>query len=663
MATIVEYNGVTLYNVLTRKWDEEVFYDQSGTDEIGKKYSFVFQGVLHQQRVPLASSDVYVSSGDTALDSGFGDNVFTLLARVKNLLNHPRKTLKIFFGTVTANVLALQIDNTPVPAGISETNDIDNGPKPRVISVVPIGSTAFRVTFAIEATVGTCSGDRTKKNMVISNRWSISEAMDENYYVLRRISGQMRLGAGVTKAGVSDSGEGITEGFPGHYYKGLIVPPLEGGFKRESMMFTCAADGLTCTYEVADKQVHTAAPWPATKLEATHREGTQYGTFFTSEMSVRLTGDAACDKLLLIERAIQILDRRLVLSFVADGNQAWINNFEIIDHIGEQAIVEASASINRTFQIAGTDSNVGEGIGPFWGRLGRQLNLPSISVDSEVVDNTNYKYQLSRVPSLYGYKASEPGPDHERRPIVLFFLHCYLQNPCSNVHQVGPGEPTPLEGPSNDDGSPLDSPTIEETSPGTILYEPSNETFSDETKTAIYTTSEVSSEYCNNTMMIGLPIANLNAAQQSSPGTKQGQKDLLLASFYGEPALPSTRILPLARPQAYRIHRLNLERIGVMPAIPAAVFAYQHGEGQAVLKDFKTEVLTPIRSPDGTQQVYRVVATYLYQLDRVPDYTKAVPVGKNPTTKFEGYEGQIAFDFTGDFGVDPKNTSSGPQTG
>lgn len=660
MATIVEYNGITLYNVMTRKWDEEVVYDSTGTDEIGKKYSFVFQGVLHQQRVPLTNAEVFVSSGDTSVDNGIvAGSLFSLLEHVRRVLNHPRGVLRILFGTSLASTLALEVGPaTATQTGqITGNHDIDNGPKPRVISVVPIGSKAFRITLAIDATVGTCVGKtRTKDNMVINNRWSVSEGMDDSFFVTRRITGQLRLAAGVFNTSTSPSGVALVNGFPGHAYKHLTIPPLENGFKREGITFTSSADGLNCNYEIIDRQVHTAAPWPATKLEGTHTEATSFGTFFSSEMHVRLTGDAACDKRLLIERAIQILDQRLYLSSVAENTQGWVDNFSITDHIGEQAIIEASARINRSDQIAGSDTVTG-GANPnlFWGLLGKTLYLPSLSVSGKEVANTNYNYQQSRVPWLYGYKASEAGPEHERRPAVLFFLHCYLQNPCTDVHDVGPGNPKPEE-PTEYEYPREDTPPVYESENPPVAYQPTSDTFSESTKAAIYTTAEVSSEYCTKTMVVGLPIASV--APQNSPN------GLLPSSLLAQsPSVATTRLIPLSGPQNYRIQRMNLERIGAEPELPTPVTFYMQGQARAALIDSKIEILAPIRSPDGSQQVNRVVATYVYQLDRTPNFADKIPIGINPITNFDGYDGQKALSFAGNMGIESQTSSRGPQTG
>ena len=270
------------------------------------------------------------------------------------------------------------------------------------------------MVFSIEAMISPCGfGKRSKRNFMLSNRWRLTEAMDDNYVVTRTISGKMRLARGVRFAG---------EWPGGHYFKPVIIPPLEDGFVRSRVNFTAEEDGLSCTYEVVDKQVHQAAPWPATKMSATHTEAVQNGHYFTSVMRVHLEGDPACNKRLLMTRAIQIADSRLNFIAVHSGD-TMIESFELTDHIGETAAFDLSVRIRRT-----EPGEKGLKLGVRTKHLGRELKLPALAGYAGSIENTKYDSQRSRVPKPYGYSGGSTLPDWERRPAVLSFLHCYLQN-------------------------------------------------------------------------------------------------------------------------------------------------------------------------------------------------------------------------------------------
>ena len=392
MATVVQYGGVKLYNVLTRKWEQEIFYDSSGTDAIGHKYSLTFEGILHMQRVPLNAGEVYIE-GDTA-----SPNVFSLLERVRLLLMRPREKLTV----TVAGITVIEVEPPKVGQGNTK-EDIDNGPKPKNISVTILGSNAFRVSFSVDAIVGACGSNVS----VLSNRWRLSETMDSNFHITRTINGKLRISKGMVQAG---------KGTPIHHFKGTIIPPLESSFRRDRMTFTAEEDGLTATYEVVDRQVHHAAPWPATSMNATHTEMTQHGTFFVSEMRVRLQGDPAVDKRLLLERAMQIIEARLHIEDISSKNRkASLESYIITDHIGEHSVVEISARVRRVDAIASSMK-----LGLVLNELGKELKLNEPIQGNRNVRGAKYSSQESRVPKTYGFKASSNLPDWERRPAVLF---------------------------------------------------------------------------------------------------------------------------------------------------------------------------------------------------------------------------------------------------
>ena len=135
MATDVLYNNVKLHNVTTRRWEQEVEYDSSGADVVAQNFKFTFEGVLHAQRSPIIDSEVYVTSGPS--NEG---NIFRQLEQTQSLLSQPRKDLKVHIGgNLVVDIRGDHDDD------YQHTNaDVNNGPKPKVISLTPIGDRAFR---------------------------------------------------------------------------------------------------------------------------------------------------------------------------------------------------------------------------------------------------------------------------------------------------------------------------------------------------------------------------------------------------------------------------------------------------------------------------------------------------------------------------------------
>lgn len=657
MATIVTYNDVTFYNVLTRSWNEEVFYDKTGTDEIGKKLSLTFEGIIHAQRIPLTDSDVYVTDGNNE------DNQYDLLTSLRKRLNHPRKTLVVSFDDEEI----LKIVPSDIAPGITRmppNADIDNGPHPKVIGIVPKGSNAFKVLFAIDCSVSACETQFTGEyGVVLNNRWSITETMDANYFTTRTISGELRLAAGVSSVGESGDGtKQFTTGNPGHKFKNLCVPRLEAGFKRDSVMFSSGADGLTCTYQVQDKQVHTSAPWPATDMEYSHTESSQFGTHFTSECMVRLNGDPACDKRFLVERAIQVMDVMCGLRGLPDYTSSYIEDFRITDRGGRDAVVEGYVRVNMTHKAELTNAQISS----IYKNIGAPLKLdPLVLGRSNHPQNNDYKYNLSRVPSLYGYEHGNADADHERRPAVLMFLHCYLQNPCNGPHSIGPANTQSSTAiPSGPGADPTSSYVQDISSAGSLTYSPSSSTLSEATRSAIYTVANTSSIYDINPMIVGLPIANLNSNYSPLNADRNGKVSLPNAALFGPQSVDTTRVVPLAAPQMNRVHTVNLERLGKPPEIPTPYPFYKDGETTAFLARSAIESLPPVRSPDGNNLVYRCIVRYVYRLTRPVDSSRNLLIGSNPAYSFgDKHSGRMPLHFN-DRIIDAVATiAPGPKTG
>ncbi len=618
MATTVVYNGVTLYNVVTKQWDQEVTYDLSGTDLVGQKLKLQFEGILHSQRVPVEGSAVYISDGS------LGGDLYGLLGQVRQLLSEPRNRLQVIVNGKTV------IDVLPPSSGESESAgqaanaDIDNGPKPKVISVTPIGSTAFRVMFSVEAMLGSCGSKvRVGEGLVVSNRWRVSEAMDSNFFTTRNISGRLRLSRAPQKPGDTRAG---------HYFKPLVIPPLEDSFRRDRVVFNAEEDGLTCTYEISDKQVHQAAPWPATKIVAVHSETVNNSTHFTSNLSVHLEGDPGCNKRLLIERAIQVADSRL--NFIAiTGRGAMVEDFTLTDHIGELPVVELRMRVRRV--DAGTKGLL---LGLRTAELGRDLKLPGLATTLGGIAGSDYNSQRSRVPKPYGYKAGSSLPDWERRPAVIYLLQSYLQNPCSGPHSVGPRTETFADRSAYSQEDSYRATAVSESD--YPISQDDRDSYSKETKTHLYTMAKLSSKYTENRMQISLPRTS------------------------GKDGEATSTVVQIARPQYRRIVQIDYERVGKMPVIPEfETYFLQANQGRrnnrgsdstppvAIPNESQETILAPIRSPDGRDVVYRVRAEYVYLLTGRPDRDN-LSVGHNPVTAFANYDGQLQL-------TDQENPSQG----
>ena len=280
--------------------------------------------------------------------------------------------------------------------------------------------------------------ERGPAPVVLNNRWSISESMDDEYFTTRTIHGNMRV---------------ATVAVPADAYRNLIVPTLETGFKRERLDYNIAANGLDIDYIVTDKQVHTAAPWPAVKLDVRHSEGTAQGAKFESEVHVNLKGHPGASKVAMLGLASRIIEDRLgkFKNMPTDGGKLPLA-FSVVDTIGERNGIEMYVKIlHSVYPTTGNFVAAINYLGTPVGKLGQPLALANLP--AQPGGPTTYDPVVSNTPWPWGYDSQDRRPTGWTAPsrIVNLLIGCYLQYPCNFTNrwitQVGvttPPSPAPM---------------------------------------------------------------------------------------------------------------------------------------------------------------------------------------------------------------------------
>lgn len=576
---------VRMYGCVTRQWDQEAEYDPSGTDLVRQKLKLTFEGTVHAQGASLAGYAAAVTTYTTVNPK----NVDLLpsptkISILRGLMLTPRKDITVYMN----GTLALYAAALPGPDAAqvqAEWVDIDNGPKPRGCNVTRIvGDNTFRMVFSVELNLIRCTDSSpisgTGAYPVVNNRWSISESMDRDFFTKRTIRGRLRTSTSL---------------WPAHSYRGFCFPALEAGFARESIEYEVADNGLDVTYQVTDTQVHTAAPWPATQIEATNTEETLDGVNFISSMAVRLKGAPSSPKPALIAQAVNIADSRLNYFNQGPGEtKALLVNFSLIEHIGPENIIDLNMTIKR-FQ-----EDIGSYIANLMGsQMGQPLDLPTLQ------GGEAYNPGLSHVPAQFGYN---PGGD-ERSPGVLFLLSCYLQDPCSPKKSIYRDQQQPSEAPDIQGVLGSDQTQISQVSPGTLDGGDYSQ-YSQDQKTAIYTMARMQSRYSEDCKAVNLAILDSTSTGDTAVAVE------------------------LSGGRASRTIIYDAERIGLQPQIPAASLTYVDGNIRGTLLKNWLEVHPPTLSADGIKKVYRVTAYYKYGLNRPPSATDKIRVGVLPFTSF-----------------------------
>jgi hypothetical protein len=616
--TDVYYNGVVLRNVLTREWNEEHVYDPSGTDLIGQKYTMKFEGILHVQTVAdrgTTTPNIFEGKVEDDGQPLKAKSAPASLQDIKGLLSEPRKQLIVMMNSKRV----LICKPTEMATDLKDLDrDTDNGPKPVSVTITrAVSDKSVRVVFAISCVKLANKGQYNfPESPVINNRWSIQEVMDDNFFTTRVIKGRLRLSASLAE---KEGGQQTNKPFAyrvAHYWKFMTLPALENGFKRERIDFAVAENGLDCDYIVTDRQVHTAAPWPATKMQATHTERTANGVHFFADVNVRLEGPPHIDKRALIERAVQICDAKLGFRAMKYNQDYFLEDSSITDHIGEVNTVEMRMRIRRVPpETPGGITELLTNIRKKY--LGLPLALPPMLYQYNSVNSGAYDPRVSAAPAEYGYDPHGA----VRSPAALFALHCYLQTPWSPPHAI-PTSRKDVD--AGYDGTRTAQYVAVQQFAYSAAVSGKGGQFSEEARKSVFSYARAESTYFHPQCRVQLPIA-----RQTSGSASEEDDD---TSF----------VTRLARPQCRREIKVEAERVGDKkdekkrwPPMPKPLDSYTDGKLKGTLLKHHVTLLPPSLSADGEQQIYRAIGYYLYAMNRPPRGDEAIQVGVLPFTSLD----------------------------
>ncbi len=286
--TQIQYNGVVIKDVLTHSVDQDVVYDVDGqVDQWYVKTTVTIQFTFHT----VDGAGLGFSTG-ASLAGGTAQALKMLTT------NRKRFTMSIGGATLFDVVPGAGQDLSVAQGGA--TFDVNNGPRPKLQIQEIIGTKVARGTFTVELAVPSCDG--YSRDQPLSLRWWTTDDVDGNWMTTRTINGRLRVPTKDVKSP--------------HFLRGLIFPPLQRGFKRESMTFTEDPNGLELAFTVRDKEVFRAAPFPASTWRGNHRMMSQVpgATIVESECSVTLEGAHDVPQSLLLALGTRIIDAKLLLN-------------------------------------------------------------------------------------------------------------------------------------------------------------------------------------------------------------------------------------------------------------------------------------------------------------------------------------------------------------
>jgi hypothetical protein len=383
-----------------------------------------------------------------------------------------------------------------------------------------------------------------------------------------------------------------------------VIPALEKGFKRDSLTWNIAADGLRIDYTVVDRQIETAAPWPAAKMTVRHSENTTtLGTSFEAECHVSLSGHPGADKRQLLALGIRVLENRFCkLNEISADNAVLPLAFGIVDNHGERNEVELYLKIQHTVNWkAGGDNPAKNYLGTPVGKLGTTLD--DFSIKDRVAGT--YLADTSWVPNPWGYDA---GGDARKSQIARLAMYCFCQTPCEDNHYIYQGT------------APSETAKKPSTKSDTTVYETSSPISIDPSASA---TTKVSSAGQNALFT----HASSETTIQIDPLRVQLPRAIDPASWNGKD--DTCVFVALGGPQATLTYHVECERVGQWPSVPEPLPSFNDSatnmKGQ--LLSAVLSPLPPTLDPTATKPVFRISAKIVFGLNRPPLRNEKIPLG------------------------------------
>lgn len=565
MSTTLIYNGVEIRNCLTKRFEQECVYDESGTDKLYDKFIIRVAGYIHKMYAS-ASPTVGVmetSSPNSGLSIG-PTSVAANETRARRLLMEPRKPFVMRVGGFVLLECVPRLTETSGDETTLEVayGDVNNGPKPRQCNITSIINTnLLPIEFEIEICIVDCASPQNYTG-VLNNRWAMSDQIDGDWYTTRTITGRLRV------ADVNINPQAV---------RALFVPPLQHGFKRDSIETTTSMDGLTVDYKVVDKEMFAAAPEEGTTWEGTHSLTTGDGSQTHGEVNVWIEGPKDADKRKLIQVLAAICQQKLDLLDL--GN--FITQAAIVDYLHRNR-VEMRIQVNQSGAIPNPIA---------------LLNLPDSSF-GKVIELPGYNRDLARVPSVFGTAT------------VTGLFVSYLQSPCSHRHAI---PTTTAAAPEPDAGEERSENSKTYTYDGQLPIDTEvANNYSQEASQGVYSYYEMEVAYPQDQNAVVLPIAKS-------------------ANTAADPYAPTAAIVRLAPSTAKRTVRVKAVRLGKPPLLPEAKAVIELTQGQEIhLLDVIPIFHTPQITADGKTKRHTVEMVYEYALLRPVLNNELFGIGKLP---------------------------------
>ena len=271
----LSYDNIEISHTRTLQFVQEPVYSNDGVDRLYTHITITVQGLISEP-LDLVSPIGNVKPAE-------------FITALRERLLTPRKTLIYTDGT--DELIHLPDDDSDA--------DINNGPRPISFNIIRLdGDQCWIVQYSIECWIQECE---TTNTYVLSNRWSMTDRIDDSHLTTRTIEGRMVVRA-VDTGNIDD-------------FRSLVVPGMQPGFRRDAMQFTLQSDGLAMDYIIEDKEEYMTTPFPANMVEArfTTSVGLSGSALQSNEMYVKIKGEPQTCMKDLLQLAANYVSSRISL--------------------------------------------------------------------------------------------------------------------------------------------------------------------------------------------------------------------------------------------------------------------------------------------------------------------------------------------------------------
>ena len=619
--TILDYGSIRLWNVQTVGFSQEQVMGEGAANVVYSKITIHVTGYVREwnsgQSESGVRSNVVTYTTPLGPPSVAGAVPSSLTGNINNYrerVSYPSSLRYIIGANEDGSAGQMHLFASPYPngntpgvskdhSGITEWYDCHNGPFCRHFNVLAFHSAhVAKVEAIFEVCIPWCTdfGEDTEDTKIVENQWSVSDAIDRDFYTTRTYTGVLRVANPFLNT---------------NQLRELILPPLVQGMRRQSMSFDSGADMLSLRYTIVDKEITVGPPAPATSFEMTHTDSIGTGKpLVHTNLDITLTGNRNANRKTLVQVAIAIAEQKitgLLIANGAGGQVILIDDLSIMDFQGtdQPTRVQLRIACHR-LRDDGTKFNAEKG--PF-GILPVDAGLPNGGYSPE-----------PRVPPVVGQFAYSPdyAPDPGLEgPISLKgALRTYFRGVCSGdetqsiKYRVPSSESSTVE--EIDD--PAGLPTVESrVVPLVPALKP--DYVSVQHSEGVYTHYRCESQWNTHHNRSQLALAQSSAAYSSGAD--------------------SCVVVALGNPLTTRTIRVEAVRLGIAPKIQEPQDSYSVAIGPSeedpdpfVFTLLDKKILSPVpeKTFNGTD-IWTVRADFTYACNRFPVNGEAIPLGIDPS--------------------------------